>query len=353
MAVFDGFGWLSLVALVAWVFGVLQLVNLVPLLLPRHVHRGGDVDVGVDVVVVIVTTGSDEVLPALREVVEGVSRLGLVPVILSSRQLPFERVLVVPREEDGSKFRAIRWFVKNHVDPKKWYVFLDDDSYPLDSSFLCSITWAERSGRVAGNGILVPRPGRSRLAYALDWIRFFDDLTRYRLQSLLGRPFYGLHGELLMVRGDVLKETWPAMRESVTEDFAFAMELLKRGYRVFQAGTLVSIKSPNSVWDFMRQRMRWANVVRDSIAYGNPLPLIYFVTGALCNTIFFFLWPLYGFTAATVASLYYYAVYIYGAAKARLLRYTPAIYLASSLEILSFILGLVRRQRGFVVIDKT
>jgi cellulose synthase/poly-beta-1,6-N-acetylglucosamine synthase-like glycosyltransferase len=308
---------------------------------------------GVDVVVVIVTTGGDGVLPALREVVEGVSRLGLVPVILSSRWLPLERVLVVPREEDGTKYRAIRWFVRNHVDPRKWYVFLDDDSYPLDRSFLCSIAWAERSGRVAGNGILVPRPGRSRLAYALDWIRFFDDLTRFRLQALFGKPFYGLHGELLMVRGDVLKEIWPAMRESVTEDFVFAMELLRRGYKIFQANTLVSIKSPNSMRDFMRQRMRWANVLRDSIAYGNPLPLIYSVTGALCNTIFFPLWPLYGFTAATVVSLYYYAVYIYGAAKAGLLRYTPAIYLASSLEIIFFIMGAMRRQRRFMVIDKT
>ena len=39
------------------------------------------------------------------------------------------------------------------------------------------------------NGVMVTRPGRSVFAYALDWIRHFDDLTRLRLAlEVLRRP---------------------------------------------------------------------------------------------------------------------------------------------------------------------
>jgi cellulose synthase/poly-beta-1,6-N-acetylglucosamine synthase-like glycosyltransferase len=91
---------------------------------------------------------------------------------------------------------------------------------------------------------LLPRPGRSALAYALDWIRHFDDLTRFRLAlGVLRRPISGMHGELSIIRGDVLREIWPAMGDTVTEDFWLSMELVKRRYRTFQSRTYVSIKA--------------------------------------------------------------------------------------------------------------
>ena len=88
-----------------------------------------------------------------------------------------------------------------------WYVFFDDDSYPEDDDFLYGIAYfSEKDPRYAvGNGFIKPRPGKSRLAYALDWAGYFYDLTNYRFAAILKRPIYGLHGELLIVRGDVLR----------------------------------------------------------------------------------------------------------------------------------------------------
>jgi hypothetical protein len=186
--------------------------------------------------VVVVTVGTERVLPALRETVAQLQRLGLRYVVLSSNPLDMSNVMVVPRDQDGNKFRAVRWFVLNYARPDTWYIFLDDDSYPLDAKFLQDIAYYGARGYVAGNGVLVPRPGRSALAYALDWIRHFDDLTRYRFAlEVLRRPIFGMHGELLIIRGDVLRELWPTMGDTVTEDFRLAMELVKRQYRTFQS----------------------------------------------------------------------------------------------------------------------
>ena len=113
--------------------------------------------------VVVVTVGDWRVLPALRETVSQLERLGLRYVVVSSRPLPMRNVLVVPPEEDGTKYKAVRWFVKNFARDDLWYVFLDDDSYPLDRQFLKDIAHYGARGYVAGNGILVPRPGRSKL----------------------------------------------------------------------------------------------------------------------------------------------------------------------------------------------
>ncbi|MFN7105380.1 MAG: glycosyltransferase family 2 protein, partial [Pyrobaculum sp.] len=270
--------------------------------------RRPDVPEAENYLVVVVTVGTTRVLPALRETVTQLEQLGLRYVIVSSNILPFKNVVLVPREEDGNKYRAILYFVKKYVREGMWYIFLDDDSYPLDRNFLKDITYYSSLGCVAGNGVLVPRPGWSKLAYALDWARHFDDLTRFRFAlEVLRRPIFGMHGELLMVRGDVLREVWPAMGESVTEDFRLAMELLKRKYKTFQSATRVSIKSPNSLGDFIRQRARWANSLRDMVAYRNA-PALVATTASITMWVTAPLWLTYGVNLAMLVSLYFLAI---------------------------------------------
>jgi len=146
-------------------------------------------------------------------------------------------VLVVPKDQDGTKYKAVRWFALSHARPDTWYIFLDDDSYPLDTKFLPDIAYYGARGYAAGNGVLVPRPGRSALAYALDWIRHFDDLTRFRLAlEVLRRPIFGMHGELLIIRGDVLREIWPAVGDTVTEDFGWPWSWSGGGAALSRAG---------------------------------------------------------------------------------------------------------------------
>jgi egghead protein (zeste-white 4 protein) len=301
--------------------------------------------------IVIVTVGNEKVLPALRDVVRRLRELKLEFVIVSSNSLPDEfNVLVVPKEEDGSKFKAIKWFVKNFVEENCWYVFLDDDSYPLDDYFLYEIPYWESKGRLVGNGIIFPRQGRSRIAYALDWIRYFDDLTRFRFQHVLGKPFFGLHGELLIVRGDVLKDVWLKMEESVTEDFCFAMHLMKKGIKTFQVMTKISVKSPNSLRDLVRQRKRWGNIIRDAMRHKNFFIIFFTLPLFLTSPIFAPIWFLLP-SIAIVPGTYFTFVYLYASAKARLLPFAP--HALSVVDFVSFLVGGVRRQRSFLIIDKT
>lgn len=86
-------------------------------------------------------------------------------------------------------------------------------------------------GYVAGNGILVPRSGRSKLACAMGWVRALHDLAICRFSlGAVRRPIFGMQDEHIIVRGDVLREARPAMGDAVTEDFRLAVELLKWGY---------------------------------------------------------------------------------------------------------------------------
>jgi egghead protein (zeste-white 4 protein) len=301
--------------------------------------------------VVVVTVGTEKVLPALRETAAQLRRLRLRYVVVSSRPLDMPNVLVVPKDQDGTKYKAVRWFALSHARPDTWYIFLDDDSYPLDTKFLQDIAYYGARRYAAGNGVIVPRPGRSALAYALDWIRHFDDLTRFRLAlEVLRRPIFGMHGELLIIRGDVLREVWPAMGDTVTEDFRLAMELVRRRYRTFQSRTYVSIKSPNSLRDFIRQRARWANALGDVVRYRNPAPplstaLAAFFSAAIPLT------AIYGPTSATAVAAVYAAVYIYGSLKAK--RYVIDVLLVSPLELLAMLAGVIHRPKRFYIIDKS
>jgi cellulose synthase/poly-beta-1,6-N-acetylglucosamine synthase-like glycosyltransferase len=170
--------------------------------------------------------------------------------------------VVVPDGYDPAavaKGRAMQYFIETVVDeaPGYWYGFIDDDNRILDDRFLYEIPHYEARGYRAMNPVLLPREGGSTLTFVTDHIRFVDDIAIYRLFSgLLGRPYLGFHGELLCARGDVLREVG-FDRETIVEDFAFAVALAERGVKVWQSATRVSVLSPHDVESFLKQRSRW------------------------------------------------------------------------------------------------
>ena len=217
---------------------------------------------------VVTTIASSRVKDSLKEVLSKLDSFGVPIYVLIDEGSELTdwlaekdvKLVVVPRDfttEAIAKARAMDYFVKNYVQDKDWYVFFDDDSYPLDDKFLYEIPYYEEHGYVGGNGNLVPRRGKSVYTYILDHYRFLDDIIFFRAtQGTLRHPSIGFHGEGLILKGSVLKEIGFGFN-SITEDFRFAMELCKKGYRTWHSSTRVSFKSPNSIRDFIRQRARW------------------------------------------------------------------------------------------------
>jgi len=320
---------------------------------------------------VIVSKADEKVQKSLIESLKyHVARFGHVTLVVdegsqmmgSLRYFKGVKLVVVPasyRRDLVGKGRALNYFVENYVVPHKWYVFIDDDNLILDDSFLYEIPYYEAKGYVAGNGILLPRPGRSRIAFTMDWIRYIDDLTLYRFfTGLLGKPLMGLHGELLIVKGSVLKEIGFGNR-SLTEDFRFAIELVKKGYKTWQSSTRVSIKSPNSVRDLMAQRGRWFKGLISDIRY-SPTPMKILVgfrsfTWVLNLVVSILFFPILAYLGLAwyilPGSIYYFASYTYGVIRSR----EPALFflipLFGFIEASSRIYGLVKVS-DFIVIDK-
>jgi egghead protein (zeste-white 4 protein) len=171
------------------------------------------------------------------------------------------RVVVVPnlyRQDLVGKGRAMNYFIESQVEKDKWYSFIDDDNIIVDSSMLYEIPYYEKMGYVACNPLIVPREGKSKTAHIMDYIRRFDDLTIFRFfTGICKKPMLGLHGEVLTVKGSILKEIG-YHRRTLTEDFRFAAESIKQGkMKTWQSSTKVSIKSANNIHDLLKQRGRW------------------------------------------------------------------------------------------------
>ena len=224
-----------------------------------------------------------------------------------------------------AKGRAIEYFIRNHVVETKWYSFIDDDNHIMDKKFLQEISYYSKNGYEAANGILYPRLGRSKLAFVADAIRYFDDITIFRIGTgLLKTPLNGFHGELLIAHGKILKSV-NFNRETITEDFAFSRELIKNNVKVWQSETMVSIQSPHSVADFIKQRNRWYRGISSDIKSASwkmkifsGLRIIDWKIGILGSWVVFPIWftfpiPIYISLFCTIGLVYYYTAYITGA----------------------------------------
>jgi len=200
--------------------------------------------------------------------------------------------------------------------------------------------------------------GKSVLTYVMDFIRYLDDLTRYRFfTGLLKRPLVGLHGELLTVKGKVLKEIGFGT-PSLTEDFRFASELVRRRYKTWQSATKVSIKSPNSLGDLFKQRGRWFKGILKDLKYCPPLmkatvglSMSLWILGVFGSWMFSPLWLFWKpFHFAIPGATAYWAAYSYGVWRSRKPYLLLAIPIFGVLESIAFLK--CWRQKGFEVVDK-
>lgn len=269
-------------------------------------------------------------------------------------------LIVVPksyRPDLIGKGRAMNYAIETHVGNDGWVCWLDDDNLLLDDKFLYEIPYYGARGYVAMSPLITPRRGRSTMTYVMDWIRVFDCNTLYKFfTGLLRTPVLGLYGELLTVRWSTLKEIGYNNR-TITEDFRFSSEIVKRHYKTWQSSTKVSIKSANSVRDLMKQRGRWFKGITTDVNFC-PLRMRLFVSlrlvmwtlGIFGSWLFIAFWFNAHFIYALPAGLCYWGVYVYGSYKAGAIRYILLIPLFGIVECLSVFVGL--RQKRFVVINK-
>lgn len=323
---------------------------------------------------VVVSVANNNVKDALFECVEHLlSNFDSVPYILvdeGSELIPQletrygkDLLVVVPSKYNKklkAKGRAINYFIENKVEDDFWYSIVDDDNLVMDDKFLYEIPYYEKLGYSAMNPVLKPRKGRSNLTYIMDWMRYFDDITIFKFfLGLLRKPLVGMHGELLTVRGNKFKEIGFNF-QSITEDFRFAIELVKRNEKVWQSETIVFIKSPNNVSDLLKQRGRWFKGLLHDIQFAPLLMqfivgwrLLLWVIGIFGSWALSFLWLFFAHNYVLLTlpgGIYYMAVYIIGVCRSKKYKYLLAIPTFGIIEASSFISGM--RQKGFVVINK-
>lgn len=322
-----------------------------------------------NVEIIIVSIANNKVKNSLYETISNIKKLNVKfyllvdegAELLSELSMSNSNMVIVPKSYKPfliAKGRAINYFIENYVQENKWYGFVDDDNLVLDTDFLYEIPYYEQHGYVAMNPLLVMRRGKSDLTYVMDSIRLFDDLTVYRFfTGLLGRPLVGLHGELLCAKGEILKEIGYNFN-TITEDFCFSTELVKRGYKTWQSKTRVSLKSPNNFPDLLRQRGRWfKGIVLDLKKATFPMKIIvgtrvsFWALGLFGSWAFAFFWPLWGpLWPAIPGGIAYWLLYSYGVLKSRKWWFLLFIPLIGILESLSWVFCF--KQKGFVVIDK-
>jgi len=276
------------------------------------------------------------------------------------------KIIVVPdryRKDLVGKGRAINYFIDRYViDENKWYSFIDDDNIILDDKFLYEIPYYEQRGYVAFNPTITARMGNSRFIWIMDFIRKYDDVTVFRFfTGLLGIPYIGMHGEMLTVKGSVLREIKYDFH-SITEDFRFTAELIKRKMKVWQSKTNICIKSANNINDILCQRGRWFKGISLDLKYCPPLMrvivtsrIVLWIIGIFGTWALSPLWLYWGIHWQSeifiVSGIYPWIIFIHAIIKNKEPLYCILfIPLFGILESISYWFGI--NNKGFYVIDK-
>lgn len=284
-------------------------------------------------------------------------------------------LIIVPPSWDKGRFkgRAIWWFSRKIVKNDTWYMFLDDDSYPMDDKFTYEIDECEKQHRYVGNCRLVSRGG-GKIPRLCDNLRTTDDMTIFRL-TLQGfkRPLIGLHGEGLIVKGHILRKYWNDIH-SIVEDAEFGCHV-NGNVKTFQSSTEISILSPLTIRDFWKQRRRWFlglwSIFPNFSTLGQiilGLRMIAWSMGWICVSVWatMFLW--WDFEGNHVHEHYYIRVvslvgfillliyYGIGAKHTKTLRmmplyFFPCVFVEAVIPLYSFLTR--HKVKGFDVIDKT
>lgn len=247
-------------------------------------------------VVQVPTVGRHDIMPALTRSVESFERAlpshflhWRVDVVaeedseareeLERLQSSNVRVLYVPRDYrtprgTERKARANHWIDRQRLRdgesrPDVWVLHMDDDTgIGFDSArelarFIIDNPISKRRAKHVAQGVLTyPRQfSASRLAWLADSVRPSCDLSVFRVATGGGRPLFGAHGELLLVRASVESSIgWDFGRLlSITEDANFALLFAARypGASGWVPARCYG-SSPESMRDLITQRKRWA-----------------------------------------------------------------------------------------------
>jgi cellulose synthase/poly-beta-1,6-N-acetylglucosamine synthase-like glycosyltransferase len=158
-------------------------------------------------------------------------------------------------------------------------------------------------------------------------------------------------------------------RDTIVEDFAFALELVRRELPVWQSRTRISVLSPHDLRSFFQQRSRWFVGVANYLSRAPPLTQLLvgvrisiWTVSVTSSWLFLPLWhgygptlPLWVVAVVSLGSLTYVAVIGLGAIRIGGLRGDGLFLLFplyAILEHLAPLYALAHRQTDFVVIEK-
>jgi beta-1,4-mannosyltransferase len=262
----------------------------------EQMRSGTVVSSSEQLIVVVPTVGREDTYTALTRVLHSFS--SAMPAYFSSfrvdvvieedcetrRELlllesvtPMLRVLTVPRDfrtPRGTRFKSranhyahLRRLHEGEARDDVWVLHMDDDTSVNSYTAAQLAEFVERQRRAGDGGkhlaqgiLTYPREfSRNRLTWYADAVRPGCDISFFPVTTGLGRPRFGLHGELLLVRASVEAEIgWDFGPRTIVEDAEFAMH-----FCVAHPGRSAWIpacsygSSPSSLGDFVKQRERW------------------------------------------------------------------------------------------------
>lgn len=311
---------------------------------------------------------------------------------------PRMRRLVVPpryRTPGGSlyKARALHYASKVSSLPDDTWIFHLDEESRLSPSLVIGIRDAvvqeEASGRhrIGQGAILYGRNLHQHPFLSLaDSVRTGDDLGRFHFQHRLGRGLtvFGLHGSFILVRASVERQCDfdVGPEGSITEDAFWAVRQMALGNRCRWVDGYLLEQSTQSVGDFVRQRRRWFSGLVRVVLYAETTLLV-----RVLLAVFMAVWSVSWIGMLyTVANLFLglrtpavlaaladlalvTAVTTYVIGLAVMLRERPPLSLPrraglyaaqvlllpafAVLEAAGVVLGLVRPEQGFHVVQKS
>jgi len=160
------------------------------------------------------------------------------------------------------KARSLEWFRRTQkYSASDWVLHMDEESRIDEDAIRSTIdvickdpVMQLAQGIILYNGHNYWKNGL--MVYA-DVIRILDDFGRYQFQwNHCRRPIFGMHGSFMLINGEVENQiTWET--DNLTEDYWFALQAQKRGYKYGWIRAFVREQSPDNMWDFLQQHHRW------------------------------------------------------------------------------------------------
>jgi len=296
-------GVVSWIVTLAWVLPIANaLVGLSGLWIARsHVRRAAtDADIPVIdelLIVTVPTVARADTLPALARslrsfgehlppvfarmrvdviIEEGCAEEAAVTEMAAAGDL--FRIVMVPssyRSPRGSLFKARandyalrRRIVEGEARDDVWVLHMDDDTGvgPDSAASIARFIDAQRQAgadacHLAQGVLSYPREhASSRLLWLADAMRPGCDNGMFAATTGRGRPYAGLHGELLLIRSSVEAEIgWDFGPQAIVEDSEFGLRFCGRypGRSAWFPGLCYGA-SPATLKDFVRQRARWS-----------------------------------------------------------------------------------------------